>query len=67
MDLGERVAVCEEAINRLDGWNKSQNGHLAALDRKMDDLKDFVNNKVDRFQWLLVTTLIGCIITLIVK
>jgi uncharacterized coiled-coil DUF342 family protein len=47
----------EEAIKRIDGWNKRQNGHLGSLDSKMDglrekmeELKEYVNEKIEEMR-----------------
>jgi len=35
-DYGERLAALEADVDNLKGWQKRQNGHLEAIDNKLD-------------------------------
>ncbi|NPV80788.1 MAG: hypothetical protein HPY52_11010 [Firmicutes bacterium] len=36
------VAAVEARVTNLEGWQKSQNGHLRSLDKKVDSIKNWI-------------------------
>ncbi|MGR5299407.1 hypothetical protein ACPV5U_29110 [Vibrio mediterranei] len=65
----EQLRLTDEKLSaRIDGLDKRIDGLDKRIDGLTDEVKDIrseVNSKFDRLQWLIITTLLGVVVSLV--
>lgn len=65
VEVSRAIADLQARVENLEGWQKTQNGHLQRIEEKLDNLKDSSSKWLTGLLGGMVTTLIMLIINLV--